>query len=87
MSMKFCLDRFEGEVAVCLCESEAATPQYEFSLTDTPALRALSEGALFEAELDELGRPCHIRELSEEAASRRDANRARLRALFDKSKR
>ena len=85
--LRFCLDRVESGIAVCLCESEGhAGEKYECSLELTPALRGLADGTLFEAELD--GRGClHdiviLRELTEQ---RRAQNGARLRALFDKSR-
>ena len=50
--MKFCLDRFEGDFAVCLCEDEGGRREpYAFSLAQNPALAELAEGMLFEANL------------------------------------
>ncbi len=83
--MKFCLDRWEGTVAVCLCEDEGDRV-YDFRADGIPALRALSEGDLFEATLSTRGVPENIRPLPEETAARRDDMQRRLRALFGRGK-
>lgn len=84
--MKFCLDRVESGIAVCLCEDEQKRA-YEFALDCVPTLRGLADGTLFEAEIGSDGLPHDVRVLSEETEGRRASNRARLQALFDRSKR
>ena len=85
--MKFCLDRFEGRIAVCLCEDENAPQrQYDVSLDDVPALAALAQGDIFEARIDDEGRLEEITPLKEETAARRASAQARLQALFARSK-
>lgn len=85
--MKFCLDRFEGRVAVCLCEDEdAVQPQYDVSLEDVPALAALSQGDIFEAGVDATGRLQDVTLLEEETRARRASAQARLQALFSRNK-
>lgn len=87
MRLRFCLDRVEGGIAVCLCESEGHKDERrEFSLDEAPALRGLADGTLFEAELDGQGCPRDVVVLSELTEQRKAQNSARLRALFDKSK-
>ena len=83
--MKFCLDRIEGEVAVCLCEDED-NRRYDVPLADAPALCALADGTLFEATRREDGSLCDVVPLTDETAARRAANRARLQALLARSK-
>ena len=84
--MKFCLDRVESGIAVCLCENEQDRA-YEFALERVPALDGLADGTLFEAAIGEDGLPHDVFVLSEETEERRVSNRARLQALFDRSKR
>lgn len=86
MRKRFCLDRVESGIAVCLCEDED-NAMYELALTDAPALRGLADGTLFEAALDPDGIPREIVVLKDETERRRAQNRARLQALLDKSKR
>lgn len=87
MRLRFSLDRVESGIAVCLCESEGhGEEKYEFSLEHTPALRGLADGTLFDATLDAKGNACEIIVLHELTEQRRARNSARLRALFDKSK-
>jgi hypothetical protein len=83
--MKFCLDRVESGIAVCLCEDEQSRA-YEFELARVPALLGLADGTLFEAELGKDGLLRDVFVLSEETEGRRTSNRARLQALFDRSK-
>lgn len=85
--MKFCLDRFEGRVAVCLCEdADAKQRQYDVSVDDTPALAALAEGDLFEATPDCEGKLTGVRLLREETEARRASAQSRLHALFARGK-
>lgn len=87
MRLRFCLDRIESGIAVCLCESEGHKDErHKFSLDEAPALRGLADGTLFEAELDGQGCLRDIVVLSELTEQRKAQNSARLRALFDKSK-
>ncbi|MBR0443548.1 MAG: hypothetical protein IIX15_04335 [Clostridia bacterium] len=88
MKLKFCLDRVESGIAVCLCESAGHEKErYEFAVACVPALKGLADGTLFEAELGEDGLLHGVCVLSGETEQRRAHNRARLQALFDKSKR
>lgn len=84
--MKFCLDRIENGIAVCLCENEGAASNYEFALSDVPALIGLADGTVFEATLCEDGALCDVCPLHHETASRRARNKQRLQGLFDRSK-
>lgn len=85
--LRFCLDRVESGIAVCLCESEGHTDEkYEFPLARVSALEGLADGTLFEAEFDGQGGLCHVRVLNDLTEQRRAQNSARLRALFDKSR-
>ena len=84
--MRFSLDRIEGEVAVCYTEQTDTRRKYDFLLTDAPALRGLADGTLFEAELSKDGLPYDIRILADETADRLASNKARLAALFARSK-
>jgi hypothetical protein len=85
--MKFCLDRFEGRVAVCLCEEPALLKQqYIFSLEEHPDLTTLVEGDIFEATLDRDGNMTDFRPLKDETAQRLAAAQARLHALAARSK-
>ncbi len=85
--MKFCLDRFEGLFAVCLCEDEGANnKKYDFSLEKNPALRGFSEGMLFEATLGEDGVLTDIVANASETEQRLAAARARLHALASRKK-
>ncbi len=85
--MRFCLDRIEGDVAVCLVEdADAPCPSYDVPLDQVPTLRGLADGTLFEATLDADGLPCNICVLTEETEARRARNKDRLQALFARSK-
>lgn len=85
--MKFCLDRFEGAAAVCLCEDEGARKEpYVFAVSENPALANLSEGMLFEAALvdDE-----HVKDVvakPQETEDRLARATARLHALAARAK-
>jgi hypothetical protein len=85
-TMRFSLDRTEGDVAVCYTEQTDRREKYDFSLTDVPALRGLADGTHFEATLGEDGLPYDIRILSDETEARRASNKARLAALFARGK-
>ncbi len=86
--MKFCLDRVESGIAVCLCESEGHEGEkFEFPLDRAKELDGLADGTVLEAVLGEDGLVHDVRVLSEETEQRRVRNRARLRALFGQSKR
>ena len=81
--MKFCLDRREGEFAVCLCEdANNVGRQYDFALSDNAALRTLAEGTVFTAELSAQGTLTALVVLKEETEQRRAQAKARLAALF-----
>lgn len=85
--MKFCLDRLEGRLAVCLCEDEnPPCPQYRFSLDDHPILATFEEGMLFEAELISDQRISAIVPLPKETEERRSRATARLHALAARTK-
>ena len=85
--MKFCLDRFEGKMAVCLCEDlDAAQAQYLFSVELAPQLKTLSEGDIFEGTLDGEGALIDVCLLAEETKARRASAQSRLHALFARSK-
>lgn len=85
--MKFCLDRFEGQFAVCLCEDEGAgNKKYDFSLAKNPALRDLPAGMLFEATLGEDGVLTDIVAKASETEQRLSAISARLHALAARKK-
>lgn len=85
--MKFCLDRFEGRIAVCLCEdADAPQQQVDVSLDDTPALAALAQGDVFVAEMDAEGRLQDITLLKQETEERRASAQSRLHALFARNK-
>ncbi len=85
--MRFCLDRLEGKVAVCLCEEEnPPRSQYTFSLDDHPALAAFPEGMLFEAVLVDDEHLTDIVPKPEETKERLDRATARLRALAARTK-
>ncbi len=85
--MKFCLDRREGDIAVCLCEEETAPRrQYEISVKDAPALAALAEGTLFEATLAEDGTLTDIVPDQDATDARRSSMRSRLHALANRKK-
>ena len=83
--MRFCLDRIEGEIAVCLCEDEG-NRRLDVPLADVPALRALADGTLFEAVLTDEGSLRDVRPLTAETEARRANNQARLQALLARSK-
>ena len=85
--MKFCLDRFEGRIAVCLCEdADAPQQQVDVSLDGTPALAALAQGDVFVAEMDAEGRLQDITLLKQETEERRASAQSRLHALFARNK-
>lgn len=85
--MKFCLDRFEGQFAVCLCEdAQAMNKQYDFSLQKNPALRDLPAGMLFEATLGEDGVLTDIVANASETERRLASVRDRLHALASRKK-
>ena len=89
MIITFSLDRIEGGFAVCLLESEApvgVATHYDVPLDEAPALRDLAVGTLFEADVDTDGHLQDIRPLLEETEARRARNKARLQALFARSK-
>ena len=85
-TMKFSLDRTEGEIAVCYTEQTEMREKYDFALTDAPALRGLADGTLFEAKLGGDGLPHDIRILDDETEERLARNKARLAALFARGK-
>lgn len=85
--MKFCLDRFEGRVAVCLCEDEGAQREpYAFSLDENPAMATLSEGMLFEADLVDDGHVKNVVSKPDETEQRLARATARLHALAARAK-
>ena len=85
--MKFCLDRFENNVAVCLCEEENAPgTHYDFALSDNPALAALSEGTLFEATLVDEHHVTDVVAKPDETQERLARATARLHALAARTK-
>lgn len=87
--MKFSLDRVESGIAVCLAEEPVAPPasvRYDIPLDEVPALKGLADGTLFDADVGEDGRLYHIRVLHKETADMREKNKARLQALFARSK-
>ena len=86
MRRRFCLDRIEGGVAVCLCEDES-NKRYEFPLVSSPALEGLADGTLLEATLGEDGTLCEVAVLTAETEARREKNKARLAALLARGKR
>ena len=82
--MKFCLDRLEGRIAVCLCEDEHAPHrQYDVPADDLPSL---APGDIFEAQVDETGRFFGVVLLKEETDARRASAESRLQALFARKK-
>ena len=85
--MRFCLDRIEGDMAICLLHDKN-TPHrsYEFPLSRVNALEGLADGTLFDAELDSNGLPRNIQVLTELTEATRARNKARLQALFARSK-
>lgn len=85
--MKFCLDRFEGNMAVCLCEDEnPPQSQYILSLADHPALAALPAGMLFEATLVDDEHLTDIVSKPQETEDRLARATARLHALAARTK-
>ena len=85
--MRFCLDRVEGNIAVCYTDPmQKGDAPYEFSLDAAPALRGLADGTLFEATLSEDGRLCDVAVLAEQTEARRQRNAARLKALFERGR-
>ena len=82
--MKFCLDRYEGSYAICLCE-EQDNRSYDFLRADYPAFADMPEGMVFTAELTE-GRLSNIIPRPEETEARRTAMEQRLGALFRRGK-
>ncbi len=79
MPIRFSLDRFEGDLAVCYDENDN---KYDFpkSLVD------LEAGALFTASLDSDGNPIDIQYLAEETAAKKAQMKKRLSSLFGRSK-
>jgi DNA/RNA-binding domain of Phe-tRNA-synthetase-like protein len=85
--MKFCLDRFEGKQAVCLCEDEGARREpYVFAVSENPALENLTEGMLFEADLVDDGHVKDVVALPTETEDRLARATARLHALAARAK-
>jgi DNA/RNA-binding domain of Phe-tRNA-synthetase-like protein len=85
--MKFCLDRFEGNHAVCLCEDEGARREpYVFVVSENPALKDLSEGMLFEANLVDDEHVSDVVAKPQEAEDRLARATARLHALAARAK-
>jgi hypothetical protein len=85
--MKFCLDRLEGQHAVCLCEDEGARREpYVFAVSENPALGDLSEGALFEADLTDDAHVTNVVARPAETEERLARATARLHALAARSK-
>ncbi len=82
--MKFCLDRYEGAWAVCLCEDQDDR-SYDFPRADYPAFADMPEGMVFTAGLTD-GRLTDIVPLPKETEERRAAMEQRLRALFRRGK-
>lgn len=79
MTIRFSLDRFEGDYAVCY---DAQGNKFDFP----KGLISLEAGSLFTAELDGEGLPFDIQYLAEETAQKRSEMKRRLNALFNRSK-
>ena len=85
--MRFCLDRIEGDVAICfLHDKDAPHRSYEFPLSRVHALKGLADGTLFDAALDADGLPYDVQVLTELTEATRARNKARLHSLFARSK-
>lgn len=79
MTIRFSLDRLEGDYAVCYDEQGN---KFDFPKSLVP----LKTGSLFTAELDEQGLPFDIHYLAEETAQKKSELKGRLDALFRRSK-
>ncbi len=77
--MRFSLDRFEGDFAVCYDEDDN---KYDFPRS----LVNLEAGALFTAVLDSDGNPTDVLYLAEETAAKKAQLKKRLDSLFNRSK-
>jgi hypothetical protein len=85
--MKFCLDRLEGNCAVCLCEDEGARREpYVFAVSENPALGDLTEGMLFEANLVDDEHVSDVVAKPRETEERLARATARLHALAARAK-
>lgn len=79
MTIRFSLDRFEGDYAVCYDEQGN---KFDFPRSLVP----LEAGSLFTAKLDEKRLPVDIHYLAEETAQKRSELKGRLHALFHRTK-
>ncbi len=79
MPIRFSLDRFEGDYAVCYDENDN---KYDFPKT----IVNLEAGALFTATLDSNGNPTDIQYLAEETATKKAQLKKRLSSLFNRNK-
>ena len=85
--MKFCLDRLEGDFAVCLCEDEGGRREpYVFSLAENPAVSGLPEGMLFEATLVDDEHVSDVVAKPQETEEKLARMTARLHALAARAK-